>query len=220
MRDRFSSEGGFTLVELLVVIMIFGAISTSLYLAVFSAVRGGNTADNVVQVSEEARLGLNRMIRDTREAKDLVAADADSYEIGIDFNLDGDTDDEGEQETFTFDPGTGRILLTANISDGADPTTTEPLVVGVSDLAGTNMFTYSSNQLEFDYDPEDGVASCAEIDDPPFGVSGGNGDDVCGADELPFITNVSYALQVSSGDARSGVRTTEFFAEAQLRNRR
>ena len=220
MRDRFSSEGGFTLVELLVVIMIFGAISTSLYLAVFSGVRGGKTARNVVQVSEEARLGLNRMIRDTREAKDLVAADADSYEIGIDFNLDGDTDDEGEQETFTFDPSTGRILLTANIPDGVNPTTTEPLVVGVSDLAGTNMFTYSSNQLEFDYDPEDGVASCAEIDDPPFGVSGGNSDDVCGAEELPFITNVSYALQVSSGDARSGVRTTEFFAEAQLRNRR
>jgi prepilin-type N-terminal cleavage/methylation domain-containing protein len=220
MKERLASEGGFTLVELLVVILIFAAISTSLYLAVFSGVRGGNTADNVVQISEEARLGLNRMIRDTREAKDLVAADADSYEIGIDFNLDGDTLDEGEQETFTFDPGTERILLTANIPDGANPTTTEPLVVGVSDVAGTNMFSYSSNQLEFDYDPEDGVASCAEIDDPPFGVSGGNGDNVCGAEELPFISNVSYALQVSSGDAGSGVRTTEFFAEAQLRNRR
>jgi prepilin-type N-terminal cleavage/methylation domain-containing protein len=220
MKDRFASEEGFTLVELLVVIMIFGAISTSLYLAVFSGVRGGKTARNVVQVSEEARLGLNRMIRDTREAKDLVAADADSYEIGIDFNLDGDTDDEGEQETFTFDPGTERILLTANIPDGANPTTTEPLVVGVSDLAGTNLFTYSSNQLEYDYDPEDGIASCAEIDDPPFGVSGGNGDNVCGTEEMPFITNVSYALQVSSGDARRGIRTTEFFAEAQLRNRR
>jgi prepilin-type N-terminal cleavage/methylation domain-containing protein len=220
MKDRFASEGGFTLVELLVVIMIFGAISTSLYLAVFAGIRGGNTADNVVQVSEEARLGLNRMIRDTREAKDLVAADADSYEIGIDFNLDGDTDDEGEQETFTFDPDSDRILLTANIPDGANPTTTEPLAVGVSDLAGTNMFTYSSNQLEYDYDPEDGIASCAEIDDPPFGVSGGNGDNICGTEELPFVTNISYALQVSSGDDRSGVRTTEFFAEAQLRNRR
>jgi prepilin-type N-terminal cleavage/methylation domain-containing protein len=220
MRDRIASEEGFTLVELLVVIMIFGAISTSLYLAVFSGVRGGHTARNVVQVSEEARLGLNRMIRDTREAKDLVAADADSYEIGIDFNLDGDTDDEGEQETFTFDPDSERILLTANIPDGANPTTTEPLVVGVSDLAGTDMFSYSSNQLEFDYEPEDGIASCAEIDDPPFGVTGGNGDSACGAEELPFITNVSYALQVSSGDSRNGVRTTEFFAEAQLRNRR
>src|ERR687892_2087335 len=73
MRDRLASEGGFTLVELLVVILIFAAISTSLYLAVFSGVRGGNTARNVVQISEEARLGLNRMIRDTREAKDLVA---------------------------------------------------------------------------------------------------------------------------------------------------
>ena len=220
MRHRFASEEGFTLVELLVVIMIFAAISTSLYLAVFSGVRGGKTARNVVQISEEARLGLNRMIRDTREAKDLVAADADSYEIGIDFNLDGDTDDEGEQETFTFDPGTGRILLTANIPDGVSPTTTEPLVVGVSALAGTNMFSYSSNQLEYDYDPEDGIASCAEIDDPPFGVSGGNSDNVCGAEELPFVTNVSYALRVSSGDSRGGVRTTEFFAEAQLRNRR
>jgi prepilin-type N-terminal cleavage/methylation domain-containing protein len=220
MRDRLSSEEGFTLVELLVVILIFGVISTSLYFAVFSGVRGGKTARNVVQVSEEARLGLNRMIRDTREAEDVVAADADSYEIGIDFNLDGDTDDEGERETFTFDSDTERILLTANVPDGANPTTTEPLVVGVSDLAGTNMFTYSSNQLEYDYDPEDGVASCAEIDDPPFGVTGGNGDNVCGAEELPFVTNVSYALRVSSGDARSGVRATEFFAEAQLRNRR
>jgi prepilin-type N-terminal cleavage/methylation domain-containing protein len=220
MRDRFASEEGFTLVELLVVMLIFAAISTSLYFAVFSGVRGGNTAENVVRISEEARLGLNRMIRDTREAKEVLAADADSYEIGIDFNLDGDTDDEGEQETFTFDPGTERILLTANVPDGANPTTTEPLAVGVSDLPGTNMFSYSSNQLEYDYDPEDGIASCAEIDDPPFGVSGGNGDNICGAEELPFVSNISYALQVSSGDARSGVRTTEFFAEAQLRNRR
>ena len=220
MRDRLASEGGFTLVELLVVTLILAAISTSLYLAVFSGVRGGNTARNVVQISEEARLGLNRMIRDTREAEDLVAADADSYEIGIDFNLDGDTDDGGEQETFTFDPDTQRILLTANVPDGANPTTTEPLVVGVSALAGTNMFSYSSNQLEYDQPPEDGIASCAEIDDPPFGVSGGNGDNVCGVEELPFVSNVSYALQVSSGDDRSGVRTTEFFAEAQLRNRR
>jgi prepilin-type N-terminal cleavage/methylation domain-containing protein len=220
MKDKFASEGGFTLVELLVVIMIFGVISTSLYLAVSSGVRGGKTARNVVQVSEEARLGLNRMIRDTREAKNLVAADAGSYEIGIDFNLDGDTEDEGEQETFTFDAATDRILLTANVTDGVNPTTTEPLVVGVSEVGGTDMFSYSSNRLEYDYDPEDGVASCAEIDDPPFGVTGGNGDNTCGVEELPFVTNVSYALQVSSGDARSGVRTTEFFAEAQLRNRR
>jgi prepilin-type N-terminal cleavage/methylation domain-containing protein len=187
-----SSEAGFTLVELLVAMLIFGFISTSIYLVVYSGVRSSETARTVADISEEARLGLNRMIRDTREAERLTAAAADSYTIHVDFNRDGDTTDADEQETFAFDAGNELITLNGEV-----------LVRDIHQIGTDATFSYLSNSLEYDTD-QDGEATRAEV----IAAKGAG-------QELPFLTNVSFALEVGEGD-----QATHFRSEAQLRNRR
>jgi prepilin-type N-terminal cleavage/methylation domain-containing protein len=185
-------EAGFTLVELLVAILIFGVISTSIYLVVLSSVRGSDTARTVADISEEARLGLNRMIRDTREAERLTSVDAASYTIRVDFNRDGDTTDADEEETFLFDGDDEVITLNG-----------EELVRDVHQIGTEAVFSYTSNSLEYDTN-QDGVASRAEV----IAAEGAG-------QEFPFLTNVSYSIEVGEGD-----QATQFRSEAQLRNRR
>jgi prepilin-type N-terminal cleavage/methylation domain-containing protein len=189
---RESKEAGFTLVELLVAMLIFAFISTSIYLVVYSGVRSSETARTVADISGEARLGLNRLIRDTREAERLTAADASSYTIFIDFNRDGDTTDTDEQETFAFDAGNELITLNGEV-----------LARDIHQIGTEPAFSYSSNSLEYDTD-QDGEATRAEV----IAAKGAG-------QEFPFLTNVSFALEVGEGD-----QATHFRSEAQLRNRR
>lgn len=194
MIDR--SESGFTLVEILVAFALFSILSISFYAVVFSAVRGSGTSRSVARVSEEARLGLNRMVRDTREAERIVDQDisggVESYSIRVDFNRDGDSADAGETEEFIFTESTEEITLNGDV-----------LVRGVEKInAGTPVFSFSSNLLEYDTNA-DGVASLSE-------VSTAEGGDV-----YPYLSNVTFALAVTDGDQRTTFRT-----EAQLRNRR
>ena len=206
MEER--SQSGFTLIELLVTIGLFSIAAAAFYQVMFSGVRASDTTRSVARISEEARFGFNRMVRDTREAARITAATADgtSYTIEVDFN-GNNLIEAGEVETFTYDDATGRIMISA----GGDP---EPLIRGVTSF-GTGVFSFSSNELRFDHDPVDGIATWQEIDKPPLGVTGGNGDALLNSAEYPYLTNVNFALRVAAGD-----RSTDFFAEAQLRNRR
>lgn len=193
MRER--SESGFTLVEVLVAFAMFSVLSISFYAVVFGAVRGSGTSRSVAKVSEEARLGLNRMVRDTREAErivdlDITAASA-SYSIRVDFNRDRDSSDAGEEEEFVYTAATEEITLNGDV-----------LVRGVEKIPGTEIFSFSSNLLEYDANG-DGVATYDEV----FAAEGG--------DVFPYLSNVTFAIAVTEDDQRTNFRT-----EAQLRNRR
>ena len=188
------NEEGFTLVELLVSIFIFAVLSTSFFLVMLGGTRGSEITREVVSISEEARLGLNRMVRDTREAQRLTAVGPDSYTILVDFNRDGDVVDADEEETFEFVDGT----ITLN---------DEVLVRGVAAIGAEPVFSFSSNNLE-DYDGStgddpDGIATLEEV------------QFVEGADVFPALTQVAFAIEVNSEN-----RESEFRTEAQLRNRR
>lgn len=200
------NEKGFTLVETMVAVALFAIISTTLYSLAFSGIAGSDTSTRVARISEEARLGFDRLIRDAREAQFIAgtpAPTATSFTVKIDFNADGDTTDADETETFAFDPATGDITLNGEL-----------LMQGVEQVAGKDLFSYSSNELQFDTDPVDGVATWQEVDNSP-GVAGGNENDQLDDGELPHMTNISFAMRVRVGD-----RTTVFVGEAQLRNAR
>lgn len=207
-----ASERGFTLVELLVALGLLSLISISFFSVMLSGSRGARVAESGVDVSAEARQGLNRMIRDVREAETLqFPIDGNRFTVAIDFNRDGDTADPGEVETFTYNAGAGTITLTVGSQ-------TETLVDGVSQVSGEPIFRYGSNFLEFDQDG-DGIVTCSEADTPPLGKSGGDRSGTCNDAELPFLTNVDFSFRVTSGDGDSE-RDEEFHAQAQLRNRR
>ena len=241
MRSR---DDGFTLVEVLVAISLFSILSVGFYQVMSSGVRGSDTANNVARISQEARIGFNRMIRDTREAGGhcfsgatpecgLVTASPTSYSIEVDFNNNQVVDYAlDEYLRYSFETGAETISITSLNADGSVRTGPDVLVSGVSQInATTPIFDYSSNHLEWDWknwattpptNGADGITSWQEIDAPPPGVNGvGDGDttlDALGDNnprEIFFLSEISYSFVIEAGD-----RTTPFRGQAALRNRR
>jgi prepilin-type N-terminal cleavage/methylation domain-containing protein len=216
-RRATAREDGFTLIEVLVSMTVFAAISSAIFGVMVSTTRGSETARRVAGVSEQARLGLNRMVRDTREGTvvDSVTADLNTFEVHVDFdgnnmitplpatNALGDV----EELTYSYQPATKTLRLNGEV-----------LVTGVEcarDGGGSCIppFSFGSNRLEFDTN-KDGVTSWQELDQAPATYGVGNNDGALNW-ELPLISNVSFALRV-----KDGATQRDFHAEAQLRNQR
>lgn len=195
MTDLVRDERGFTLVETLTAMLVFALVTTGFYSVMLSGVRSSDVAESVTRVSEEARLGFNRMVRDTRQGGYLSSASSTSYTVRVDFDSDGDYD--STDETLTFAYADGRITLNGVL-----------LMDGVKPVSGKPVFSYSSNLLQYDWDA-DGVTTRAELEAAPA-----HGVTAIG-DPTSYLSSVSYALQVTSGK-----QATTFFHEAQLRNKR
>lgn len=231
------NESGFTLVEVLVAITLFSILSVGFYQVMFSGVNAGDTSQNVARISEEARLGFNRMLRDTRETGGhcfdaggglcgLVTATPTSYSVEIDFDGNSVVDyADNEFLRFSYDAAAETITIASLNADGTVRTGPEVLVAGVEPIGTQDVFSYSSNYLQYDYNPVDGVTTWQEIDTPPTGVNGVGDRDgcldqagLCGANnyrEMFYISSVTYAFNVAAGG-----RDTNFYGEASMRNRR
>jgi prepilin-type N-terminal cleavage/methylation domain-containing protein len=211
------TERGFSLVELLVGLTIFAVVSVGIMTVLLSTARGSRTARSVAGVSEQARLGFNRMVRDTREGNliDSVAADLNSFEVHVDFDgnnvitplPDANASGDIEELTYSFDPVAKTLRLNGEI-----------LIRNVEcarDASNNCLpaFSFGSNRLEFDTN-KNGVTSWQELDTAAATYGVGNNDGQLNW-ELPLISNVSFALRVTDGRAKS-----DFYAEAQLRNQR
>jgi type II secretory pathway pseudopilin PulG len=202
--NKGRSEDGITLVETLVATLLIAIVTTSFYTVMFSATGGSEKSRDITRVSEEARSGLNRLIRDTREADSIASVAGNSYNVKIDFNGDGAHENPNslgdfEDLTFSYDSATKTIRLN-----------NEVLIAAVERVEGRPIFSYSSNFLEYDWDG-DGVTTLAELED-----AGAHGvTSIATGTEESYLSGVSFEFQVQSGDS-----TTEFYGEAQLRNRR
>ncbi len=215
-------DSGFTLIEVLVVIGLLAIVSVAFYQVLISGTRGANTVRAITNVSEEARLGLNRMIRDTRQAKQIIDTDqlpaptATSYSIDVDLDGSGVIENPNPQgdyetETFRFDADARVITLTG----GRTAPFVGPFVLvrQVSAIPGKPLFSYTSNHLEYDWSTPPscveicGVTTLAELQDAPnHGVAAFN--------PLIYLSNVNYAVRIGTA------RVTDFFGQAQLRNLR
>jgi prepilin-type N-terminal cleavage/methylation domain-containing protein len=210
MKANAMREEGFTLIELLVVMSLLSIVTVGFYQVMFSGARGSDITQSLVRISEEARGGLNRMIRDTRQSEVLVSASSTSYRVQVDFDgsgeIEGDLDDPNpatgdfEELLFVYDADEGTITLNG-----------ETLVDGVEQIGTKPMFSYYSNDLTFDLNG-DGVADEAEINASSLG-NGTNGLDL--VTERALVSTVVFQFAV-----RSENRITEFYGEAQMRNNR
>ena len=221
MRDR-RDEGGFTLVETMVALSLFAFLSVSFYWLMFSAVKGSDTTESVVRMSEEARLGFNRMVRDTREANELSACTptdfSNCYRVKVDYDGNGvyaNPNTTGGYEDLTYRYSSLDKEITLN---------GQTLITGVRTVPGKPVFSYMSNALEYDANAN-GMTTAAELD--ASGVAGvGNGNGVLDNPELNYVTSVSFAFRVEHGNRNcsAGITSTDpcgtFYAESQLRNRR
>jgi prepilin-type N-terminal cleavage/methylation domain-containing protein len=209
MRD-LAQEDGFTLIELLVVILMLSMVITGFFSVLFSGSRGAETAERTVHSAQEARAGFNRMIRDVREATIIDNAGSDAFRVQTDFDGNGAYENpnvSGDYEilTIAYDEDDRSIRLNGAV-----------LIEDVERASGTEVFSYSSNLLSYDWNG-DGVTTSEELDAAPaHGVTGvGNGDGVLNYPELSSISNVSFSFTIDNGTGE-----THFFGEAQLRNRR
>lgn len=229
-------EGGFSLVEVLVSMALLSLIATGFTSVLLAVARGTESTTSSVRISEEGRLGLNRLVRDTREAAwiDLASTDPaathNSFTVKVDYNADGAFTNpaagavEGNYEvvTYAYDASTGRITVTA---PGVG---TETLVRGVDCVRDANgvcksdVFSFTSNRLEYDgalNGVTDGVTTLPEINAVACAPTNLTTLDSCNgvltAQELATVTSVNVALRVASGG-----RFSDYYAEAQLRNRR
>jgi prepilin-type N-terminal cleavage/methylation domain-containing protein len=205
------SEDGFTLIETLVTLGLISIVTTTFYSVMFSGARGSETTRNVTRVTEEARSGLNRMVRDTREADLLLDVSANSYNVRIDFNGDGvfenpNVDGDFEDLIYSYHAASKTIRLTA------PPLNSETLVAGVERLGAAPIFSFTSSLLKYDWDAN-GVTTLAELAAAPKPPH--NDTSVTAGNEAALLSAVGFEFQVHSGDSMA-----EFFAEAHLRNRR
>jgi prepilin-type N-terminal cleavage/methylation domain-containing protein len=210
-----NNERGFTLIELLMTMFIMSIVTTAMYQLLFSSTNASERARGVVDVSEEARLGLNRMVRDTREASTVITPASTGYSIFIDYDQNGTiqatpSDPSGNYEdlTFSFNSASKRIT----VSNGY---TSETLIDGVQCIlkaGGTcqDVFTFSSSRLEYDTNG-DGATSSVELDQSLVG----NNNGVLDGQEINFVDVVSYSFRVVNSEA-----SEKFYADAQLRNQR
>lgn len=222
-------EYGYSLVEVLVSLFIFSIISVGFIGVMMSGARSTDVTRRNVRLSEEARLGLNRIVRDVREAGwialpgNQAAAAYTSFTVKTDYDGNGayansagpagTAESNYEVVTYTYDSATKSITVTA------DGFPAETLIKGVEPIGATPVFSFTSNRLEFDGN-QDGVTTMTEISDPcSWGGTSTNLDSACNTTltdkELAYLTNFSLSTKVINETASS-----EYFAEAQLRNRR
>jgi prepilin-type N-terminal cleavage/methylation domain-containing protein len=209
-------DQGFSLVEMLVAMGLFGVLGTLLLGLALSTSQVTDDTRNLASVNEEARLAMERMVRELRQASDVLAVqlpasatEPTALTFWTDFDGDGLQDlnaADPEVLTYRWNPATSRLTLTAN--DASGTAITRPvLAANVSD------FVLGLHSSKWQYDRNaDGLTTWQELDQsgPPVGDADNLPDDL----ELHHIDLVSISMTVSLGD-----HTQTYSTQVDLRNR-
>lgn len=216
-RERLDNDGGFTIIEMAVAMVLLGILSTVLSVTVTGSRETAETVRQVNNLNEEARLAVNRIARELRQASEVTAVSSPdptrSVTFGVDFNGNGTIDPspvDPERLTYTWDGS--RILLSA--ADTTGTTVTQPILSGeVSEFR----LDYRSSLYQYDCNG-DGVTTWQELDAAACGPAGntvGNGNGVLDAAELAYIDSVVLEFSVLDGSRKQDYRT-----QIDLRNAR
>lgn len=223
--NRPQGDAGVSLVEMLVGIVLVGVVFGIALTMVTSAQRSADGTTREHQAIEEARLGLNRVSRELRQATDIrYALNADGpgrSESGVtmvsfdaDFNGDGciagsagcAAVNPADPESLTYchqppaDGVEGRLYIIPQVVT-APTSSCESL--GVPILAGRVdrfLVEYRSNLYRYDLSPTDGITTWRELDAAPVPIGNSNG--LLDA-ELASIKAVVVDLTLDAGSGRT-----------------
>jgi prepilin-type N-terminal cleavage/methylation domain-containing protein len=220
LRGRCGDDAGMTLIELLVSMLLFSILSTLFVSVIITATGTMQSTKTYDDLNEEARLMLNRMSMELRQAKQIQAVvnpgassgfqntQPSSITFWVDFNGNGAQDpndpDQPEVLTYTFDATNHRILLSAGGSS-------YPILAGnVSKFEidyGSKVYQGSQDLSGLDISPHDGTLSWQELDaDPTHAVGNGNG--VLDSAELAYINSVTIQVTVLTGAKQQSYETS------------
>ena len=210
-----SDQYGFTLVEMLVAMVIFGALGTALMTTVLSANRATIVATDSNDINEEARLAINRMARELRQARQIESVQGTDGRYGmtfwVDYNGNGliDNTSDPEELTYTYDATSKRILLSAKDSTGA--LSTLPILAG-----NVTNFSFDYRSRDYHYDcgmppgslVSDGVTTWQELDSGNCATAAsGDGNGVLDVGELSKIDSIVISFIVFEGARQQSYRT-------------
>ena len=238
-------EAGFTLVEVLVGLILMAILGTFFLSVVFGAnnsakARVTDDTTGAVDLNEEARLALNRMARELRQATVISAVrnpDGPSYSstaitsvtFSADFTGDGCIDGVApagttglvcgayqatnpEVLTYCWDPSTSvrQLYLIPGTLSGNTCQVTGAQPILAGQVTSLK-FSYRSNQYLWDTSG-DGVTTWLELDqaDPPTG----DGNATLDSNELPAIDSIVIDIGVASGSTH----TQSYETQIDLRN--
>lgn len=191
---RFGRDEGFTLIELLVSIGILTVVLAATFTFLWGASKYWRKGQSNADVTENARMGLNRMTREMQQAS--VVTDAGTTQVS--FTVDFGTGTGPETITYGFAPGTGGAAGTVWRSSNIGPQNVT-LVNGVVSV----QFDYYGNDYRCDLNPLDpGLVTWTELQ-------------ACSTTPAAKIARVDITLNLSSGTSSQQT----FVGQSWLRNR-
>jgi prepilin-type N-terminal cleavage/methylation domain-containing protein len=98
---------GFTLVEMMIAMVIMGIVTAAVYTTLVSTQRQAYTQEDVIEVQQNLRAGLDFMAKDIRMAEFLTPSDQTALvnapsQMLVDSNSDGDYEDTDERPLLSF----------------------------------------------------------------------------------------------------------------------
>lgn len=217
-------DGGFTLVEMLIAMLLFGVLMTVVGTAVVTASKASSSNRQYNDINEEARTALNRMTRELREAQAVVAVTnpygsaATGYDptrpssitFDVDFSGNGVIEPNAadpEELTYTYDPVAQRLTLSAA---GQSTPVLASNVTGFRLSFFSRVYRLGAYTLDTNHD---GIISWEELDADPSGKYG-NQNSTLDSAELRYIDSITIDLTVLKGTHQQVYST-----QVDLRNR-
>lgn len=231
IRKRMTADEGFTITEMMVVVLLLSVLIGVFYSFLFGGERAARDGRNWLEANQNARLALERMSRELREADQILTV---SGESGVEFQAD--LDQSGAFATGTYTPDiTDEEKITYNYDAGADELHVSTAVTGTaSAVLAHNIvafrFRYFASDPKVDIGCSgfngtapadcaagDGTVHWQELDwaedhSPPL-LGYGLSDGILGNDELNHITQIVIEMTVGIRNQRH-----EYRATVELRN--
>lgn len=219
-------DDGFTLVELLVASMMFFVMLAAIATVVVTSSSSVETTRQTNDLNEQARLALNRVTRELRQATEIEEVKVSSGVITgmtftVDFNGNGTIDSgaaDPERLTYCWDTAGRRLLLTADVGGGFPCDNPAALPILSSDVQSLTIQP-RSNLWQYDgacasSPTPDGVVIWQELDCAPLSAGVGNQNGMLDSIELRNINGATIALTVLTGARRQVYET-----QVNLRNK-